>query len=381
MLTIDSGKLAEWLSWLVQIPSVNPAHAGPRAGVVGEKAVITAVSQKLREFGGEVAIEEVYPDRPNLYGIWHGTSDRWVAIDVHVDTVGVEQMTDPPFDGRVENGRVYGRGSVDTKASLGVALALLEQMHSGGITPEANVLLCVNVDEEHHAQGAVALDGWIRRQGLHIDQLMVAEPTLCVPVYGHKGYSGFHFMVQGKAAHSSQPHLGINAITGAAHIVLAIAEENERLQSLPPSTELGGATITAVLINGGNGMNIVPDSCTVSVSRRNVPGENVAQIQADVEKLVRESCPLPVTMDAPLGVPAYYQPADSPWIQQLAAWSGNAPNVVPYGTNALMYQPNLADEIVVFGPGSIDQAHGAVEWVEIAELAKLAEIYGRWWGV
>lgn len=381
MLTIDSENLAKWVSWLVQIPSVNPAYAKQEAGVVGEKALITAVSQKLREFGGEVAIEDVYPDRPNLYAIWHGTSDRWVAIDVHVDTVGVEQMIDPPFDGRVENGRVYGRGAVDTKASLGVAMALLEQMHHAAITPEANVLLCVNVDEENNARGAVALDGWIRRQGLHIHQLMVAEPTLCVPVYGHKGFSTFHCTVQGKAAHSSRPHLGLNAITGAAHIVLAIEEENARLQSLPPATELGGATITAVLITGGNGLNVVPDSCTVSISRRNVPGEDVPQLEAAVTKLVQECCPLPVTVDTPLGVPAYYQPADSPWIQQLAAWSGNAPSVVPYGTNALMYQPNLADEIVVFGPGSIDQAHGAVEWVEIEELVKLAAIYGRWWGL
>ncbi|MEM7118706.1 MAG: M20 family metallopeptidase [Chloroflexota bacterium] len=381
MISLTGEQLARWLGRLVQIPSVNPAHEGPRAGKVGELALATAVSDWFRQFGGEVELEEVLPGRPNVYGIWRGSSDRWAAIDVHIDTVGVEQMTDPPFDGRVENGRVYGRGAVDTKASLAVALAFVEAIHTQGITPEANILLGVTVDEESEASGAVALDAWIRRKGLQIDELMVCEPTFCGPVYGHKGFSGFRFTVQGKTAHSSQPHFGVNAITGAAHVVLAIEAEHQRLLAIPAETELGTATITAVIINGGNGMNIVPDSCTVSVSRRNIPGEDPTQITSDLKERIEQACPFPVEMEAPLGVAAYYQPADSRWIQQLAEWSGIAPTVVPYGTNALMYQPNLAKEIVVLGPGSIDQAHGEMEWVEIAELEKLADIYGRWWGV
>jgi acetylornithine deacetylase/succinyl-diaminopimelate desuccinylase-like protein len=81
-----------------------------------------------------------------------------------------------------------------------------------------------------------------------------------------------------------------------------------------------------------------------------------------------------------LSVDSFLQAPDTPWLLQLADWSGQPPEVAPYGTNAWAYE-GLAGECVVLGPGSIDQAHGVEEWVEVAELARLAEIYARWWGV
>jgi acetylornithine deacetylase/succinyl-diaminopimelate desuccinylase-like protein len=79
-------------------------------------------------------------------------------------------------------------------------------------------------------------------------------------------------------------------------------------------------------------------------------------------------------------VDAFLQAPDSPWLRQLADWSGHEPMIAPYGTNAWAYG-ELARECVVLGPGSIEQAHGVEEWVEVAELSKLAGIYARWWGV
>jgi acetylornithine deacetylase/succinyl-diaminopimelate desuccinylase-like protein len=130
MLTGD--RLAAWLSRLVQVPSVSPDHPGTRAGVTGEAKLAEAVAGWFRDLGGEVYQEEVLPGRPNTYGIWRGRSDRWVAVDVHLDTVGVEQMVGDPFSGQVSDGRVYGRGAVDTKATLGVVLALLEATRESG---------------------------------------------------------------------------------------------------------------------------------------------------------------------------------------------------------------------------------------------------------
>src|SRR5580704_2103595 len=111
-------QLASWLSELVRIPSVTPAQAGPRAGLPGESRMASKISQWFVQFGGEVFIEDILPGRPSVYGIWRGSDPRWLAIDVHTDTVGVETMQGDPFDGRIDNGRVYGRGAADTKASL-----------------------------------------------------------------------------------------------------------------------------------------------------------------------------------------------------------------------------------------------------------------------
>src|SRR5215212_10773212 len=157
-------QLATWLKRLVQIPSVTPEQAGPRAGEPGEARMADAIAGYFRDLGGEVHVEDVLPGRPNVYGIWRGTSERWAALDVHMDTVGVEQMLGDPFSGDLRAGRVYGRGAVDTKASLGVALALLDALRRAGRRPACNLLIAATADEENLARGAAAFAAWVRRQ-------------------------------------------------------------------------------------------------------------------------------------------------------------------------------------------------------------------------
>ncbi len=377
---VSGNRIAEWLSQVVQIPSVNPVQAGPRAGEPGEARLAAQLAEWFQQLGGEVHTHEVLPNRPNVYAIWRGKTDRWAAIDTHMDTVGVEQMTDDPFDGRIADGRVYGRGAVDTKATFGVVLGLLEAMQKAGQTPEPNLLIVATVDEEHDTKGAFAFADWVRRQGIVLDQLAVAEPTLCRPIYGHKGAVRLEFTVVGKATHTSQPHLGKNAVTAAARLVLAMEEESERLRSEPPQTVLGHPTLTVSMIHGGTGLNVVPDVCKVAIDRRTVAGEKATEVVAALRALAEQSCPLPLTTRVICEIDAFLESPDSPWIRQLAEWSELEPDVVPYGTNACAYG-GLAKETVVIGPGSIDQAHGAVEWVEIAELEKIAGIYAHWWGI
>ena len=370
---------AEWVSRLVQIPSVTPDQAGPRAGETGEAAIGRQIAQWFNELGGEVHVQGVRPGRANVYGIWRGTSERWLAVDVHIDTVGVEQMSDPPFDGRIEEDRVYGRGAVDTKASLGIILALLEQMQQTGQRPAYNLLIGATVDEEIGTTGAPAFASWMAARQIVAEQMIIAEPTLCTPVHGHKGVVRLLIDVAGKAAHSSQPHMGQNAVVAAARLVLALDAENARLQTAP-ATPLGHAYLTPTVIHGGVGINVVPDACQLFVDRRVVETEDAHAVMTNLVELAEANCPLPIEVKVQKELDAFYQPGDSAWMQQLADWSGIAPEVAPYGTNAWAY-PNVARERVVMGPGSIDQAHGATEWVEISQLAKMAHIYQQWWGI
>ncbi len=377
---IETNKLTKWLSRLVQIPSVNSAQAGPRAGTPGEGQISNQVAEWFSQFGGEVHTENVHPGRPNVYGLWRGSSDRWLAVDIHTDTVSVEQMLGDPFDGRVEAGRVYGRGAVDTKASLGVVLALLEYIHQAGLTPQANLLIAATVDEENGAQSAPIFANWIKTKQIPLTQLMVAEPTDCHPVYGHKGGVGFRFEVEGVASHSSKPHLGKNAIQAAAHAIVALEAEHHRLQTLTPQTALGNPTITVALIKGGTGGNVVPDSCGFTAGWRAVPGMSMDEIADRMQSLVTENCPLPVKAKQLYALKPFLQNPDTAWVKELAHWSGLEPIIVPYGTNAWAYG-DLPGECIVLGPGSINQAHGNVEWVAITELEKLAHIYTQWWGI
>lgn len=379
MTALLQERCVTWLNRLVQIPSVSPDQAGPRAGTPGEARLADTVVQWFRQLGGEVYSVEVLPGRPNIYGMWRGRSERWIGVDVHLDTVSVEQMLGDPFSGRVADGRVYGRGAVDTKASLAIMLALLERLHQQGQKPVANLLIAATVDEEVGATGAPAAARWIKQRGLTIDQLLVAEPTLCTPIHGHKGVVRLEFQIQGKASHSAQPQLGQNAVVAAAQLVMALQAEHERLQTLP-ATALGHAFLTVTILQGGTGINVVPDHCRLALDRRVVDGENAATVVRDIQQFTQTSCPLPWQVQVQKELDAFYQPADSPWIQQLATWSGRQPEVAPYGTNAWAYA-EVAKERVVFGPGSIAQAHGAEEWVEIAELEKAAALFARWWGI
>jgi acetylornithine deacetylase/succinyl-diaminopimelate desuccinylase-like protein len=288
-------------------------------------------------------------------------------------------MTDAPFSGDIREGRVWGRGAVDTKATLGVILALLEHMQATGQRSRPGLIIGATVDEEHGTAGAPAFAAWLAHQPHIVAQLVVAEPTRCVPVHGHRGVVRFGLEFIGQAAHSAQPDLGSNAIVGAAHTVLAYAEEHKRLQKLP-ATALGHPALTSTIIQGGTGINVVPDRCTLLVDRRVIDGEDTTEIVDHLYALAQRQAGIPVELTRQLEINAFLQPPDSSWLRQLAAWSGNSPVVAPYGTNAWAYS-NLPCETVVIGPGSIDQAHGDREWVEISELGKLAQIYSQWWGI
>ena len=377
---VSGTQLASWLSRLVRIPSVNPAHAGPKAGVPGEGQLASRLAEWFENFGGEVYIDTVLNNRPNICGIWQGNSARWFAVDAHMDTVSVEHMTGDPFSGEIKNERVFGRGSVDTKATLGVVLCLLQEMHRLGIKPAANLLIAGTIDEEVGALGAPAFAKWVRNKNITIDQLIVAEPTMCSPVYAHKSTGRLEICVEGKSSHASQPQLGKNAIVAAASLISTLEEEHKHLQSSTYKIEVGPPSLTVTQINGGRGLNVVPDICTISIDRRLVPGEKASDVVNGIIQLVKRKCPLPVKTKVLQEIDPFYQSPDTPFIRQLAGWSGNTPAVIPFGTNTFAYD-GLAKEIVVLGPGSIDQAHSEEEWVSLTQLRMLADIYQKWWEV
>lgn len=373
-------QIAEWLSRLVKIPSVNPTHAGSSLIYSGEGDLAAKVGLWFQQFGGEVYRDEVLPNRPNIYAVWRGKSDQWLAIDVHLDTVGVDQMDGDPFSGEVCNELVFGRGAVDTKASLAVILALIETADFGKRPPKQNILIAATVDEEGSALGAPAFANWVRENRLCIDELVVAEPTMCVPVYGHKGVVCLELIVRGKSSHSSQPELGENAITAAAHILCALEGEQNNLFSTPSDDPLGTPSLTVSLIHGGSGVNVVPDLCQITVHGRVVAYEKASEVANRIYTLAQNNCLLKVDLNVLLLIDAFLRPTNTPFIKNLVAWTGNEPSIVPYGTNAWAYS-DIAKECVVLGPGSINQAHSEEEWVAISELEKLAEIYTNWWRI
>jgi acetylornithine deacetylase/succinyl-diaminopimelate desuccinylase-like protein len=383
----SAARLAEWVSRFVRIPSVNPLHSGVKSGAPGERAMAEAVADCASGLGaGEVVLHDVVDDRPNVYAVVPGHTDDVVVLDVHTDTVTVEHMIEDPFDGRVDDGHVWGRGALDTKASLGVMCAVLEAWRAAGVRPTPTLYLVGSIAEEAGGLlGAAAFRRWADDRSLDVRQLVVAEPTELAPVYGHKGGVGLRITVQGRSAHSATPHLGDNAIEAMAPVIAALHDEHRRLLAAGGTTELGSGTLTVTLIEGGTGGNVVPDRCWVQAGRRISPGEDPEVEFERMASLVRAACPLPVTVEPwpppqpglGVGSSAFHQPADSPLVRDLAVWAGTAPTTAPFGTNALRYD-GFAAEKAVFGPGRITDAHRETECVRIADLVALASVYTRW---
>ncbi len=372
--------LAESVARLVQIPSVNPLHAGPRSQTPGELALAMALAERFESCGAsEVVLDEVTQGRPNLYAFFPGRTARLAVLDAHLDTVTVENMTDPPFDGRIFDGHVWGRGSLDTKASLGVISALLESWAAQGLRPEPTLLVVGTISEEAGGLlGAAQFRRWAEGRVLEVDQMIVCEPTNCAPVHGHKGGIGLRITVHGKSAHSSTPEEGRNAIVAAAHIVLALQAHHEELVGGAASTAVGTGTLLTSTIAGGLANNVVPDLCVLTVGRRIAPGEDPATEEARIIAIARAASPLPLDVEPiVVGSPAFYQSPESELVQVLSTATGESPACAPFGTNALRYDA-FAREKVVFGPGRIEDAHQARECVRIDDLVRIADAYTAW---
>ncbi|MDA2945368.1 MAG: M20/M25/M40 family metallo-hydrolase, partial [Actinomycetota bacterium] len=270
----DPIDLAQAVAQLVRIPSVNPLQCDDSA-ITGELRLAEHLAEWASDLGATVDLDPVIGDRPNLIARFEGERPEVVIVDAHLDTVAVDHMDGDPFDGRIDDGRVYGRGSVDTKATFALVLNVLAELRAAGRRPGPTVMLVGTVSEEIGGlPGARHLARRLIDNGDRVDRMIVAEPTVCAPVHGHRGGVGLEVCLHGHAAHSSQPHLGANAISAAARVITAIDIEQERLARNESGLALGGGSVSVTEVRGGVARNIIPDRCELYTGRRIAPGED-----------------------------------------------------------------------------------------------------------
>lgn len=376
ILPADSS-LAETLAMLVRVNSVNPAY-----GDGGSEANLLPV---LRSFFQQHQIEtfeqEVFPGRHNLIARVPGRSSRKIILEAHTDTVSIKGMTIPPFDPAVRSGRLYGRGSVDTKAGLAAMMHALVAIQADAQPPACETWLAAVVDEEFTYRGVSRLC-----EGLEAEAAIVAEPTELRAVVATKGVVRLRIRVTGRAAHSSKPHLGINAVTHMSRLVLALEQENARLSEITHPL-LGSPTLNVGVIHGGVQVNLVPEDCFIEVDRRLLPGEQVHDVLSHLDAIFERLATLHSGFHASIEHPLLLQdealdtPADSPAARHASSvllQLGLNPETcgVPYGSDASkLFRAGVPS--IVFGPGSIDQAHAAEEFVELAQVERAAEFYAQ----
>jgi acetylornithine deacetylase len=196
----------------------------------------------------------------------------------------------------------------------------------------------------------------------------------------------WRIIVTGKAAHSSKPKEGINAIVKMAQVIARLEEQMQPRLSRTSHPLVGPATLSIGKIEGGIQINIVPDRCTIELDRRLIPGEEAQSVLASFEELLaetrREDPQLQVSMEDPFLVDYPLETEEREEVVEVAKQAisevlGKAKvKGVPYGTDGSK-TARAGIPTIVLGPGSIDQAHTAAEFVEIEQVVKAAEIYAR----
>jgi len=363
------------LASLVRINSVNSFYEGG----AGEREIATWVREFFEHRGVVVCEVEVFPDRPNVIARLPGRDpSRRVILEAHMDTVSVQGMRIPPFEPRMDEGKLFGRGSCDTKAGLAAMMHALASVHDEGITPPCEVWLAAVVDEEFSYRGVAKLCEEIAAVAA-----LVAEPTGMRAIIAGKGVLRWRIVVRGKAAHSSKPHLGVNAISHAARIVLAIEEDHARLAAKVHPL-LGPATVNVGIIRGGVQVNFVPDTCVIEIDRRLLPGESgpavLAHYRSLLDGLMARHPTLDAVMEPPMILDEALETAADSAPARLASTVLTEMGLdgtlggVPFGSDASKLSRAGIPSLII-GPGCIDQAHAAVEFVEIAEVERALEFY------
>ncbi|CAM4111015.1 M20 family metallopeptidase [Paenibacillus alkaliterrae] len=374
---IDEERVRQVLQDLVRIPSVNPNFEGG----VPERDVAAYVEAFFARLGLSAERREVRPNRPNVIGMLPGMNPDALGLllEAHMDTVQVTNMTIEPFGANIEDGKLYGRGACDTKASLAAMLTALEWFVMNNVKPPVPVFLAATVDEEVNYLGVLDVLQTERRFAAAI----VGEPTELHTVVAHKGVVRCEIETIGVSAHSSKPEEGLNAISGMLKVIHHIDNVmNDRLRAITHPL-VGQATLCVTEIAGGVAPNTIPERCRIKIDRRTIPGEDSEQVWCDLQTEMAQfeafDEKLKVIVHPPFVIDyAMHTSPDSEIVRMLTAAAGSKIGTVrmlgvPYGTDASKLA-RAGIPSVVFGPGSINQAHTKDEWVELKQVALAAEI-------
>ncbi len=333
-----------------------------------EAAAAEYVVERLRSLGAEAALQEVAPGRANALGRLVFGPGPVLMFNSHLDVVPVESSAQ--LTPRLENGRLYGRGACDAKgavaAMLQAARALVQDRPGGGI-----LVLAAVADEEVGGLGSRHLVG---AGGVRADAAVVGEPTDNRINLGSRGALRVAVTFAGRAAHSSEPARGENAIYRAARFALAVESWHADIATRPVP-----AAVSTTVVAGGSKINIIPDSCTVQVDRRLAPGESVRDAERELKQVLeklRSADPGLRWSIEPIGAckPSTALDAAHPFARLALDVVGGEGELFRGGTDA----PYLGDAgipSVILGPGSLDQAHTADEWVSTQALSDAADLY------
>lgn len=384
---VDEQEVVRLTQELVRIPSVfRPEQAG-----ANEERVALFVTDYLRKMGLQVFYEEVVPGRPNVIAYYDsGRPGKTLLFEAHTDVVTEgdrDAWSYDPFGAAISGGRIYGRGSCDTKGNLAAAICAVKAIQRSKEAFAGKILLCIPCDEEGMMIGIKDFirKGWA--QG--VDAAIICEPEenqLCVT---QKGAMRAILRTYGKMAHGAMPLTGINPNTRMARAIVALEElERREMARLGEHPMLGWPSITPTIVQapvkGDAQINVVPDQCMTTLDIRTVPGQDHEQLhgemQAILEALAREDDKFRATLEVIEERPWTLTGMEEEVVTSVASAyreiTKREPvyNGVPGATDGTFLH-KAGIPILTTGAGDRHIPHHADEYVDIDQLVESTQLF------
>ena len=296
-----------------------------------------------------------------------------LALVGHTDTVPYDPNWTEATNLTERDGKLYGRGSCDTKGFIAAALTAVETIDLSQLKKPLAVIF--TADEEIGLRGAKRLAD---AKPLRVRYSIVGEPTSLKPIRAGKGYSLAEVIVKGREAHSAYPSLGASAVFRAARLITHLESIAVQLkEDQHPAFDPPYTTLNIGLIHGGSAKNVLAGECRFTLEWRPIPTQSSGYVlnlfRTAIQEETQKDPGFECEVDANRQDTGFETSPDSPLIKMLEQASGLESGTVAFGTEGAQMM-RLGSESVVIGPGDIREAHRTGEFVPVDELERCAEI-------
>ena len=360
--------IKEILADLVRIDSVSSRSNVEIIEYLERRCEAVGLMTKRFPYLDDLGIEKI-----NLIALSKATEEVELALVGHTDTVPYDPNWTEATNLTERDGKLYARGSCDTKGFIAAALTAVESINLAELSKP--LALIFTADEEIGLRGAKQL---AQAKPLRVRYSIVGEPTSLKPIRAGKGYSLAEVIVKGREAHSAYPALGASAVFRAARLINRLESIAAQLRSdQHPAFDPPYTTLNVGLIRGGSAKNVLAGECRFTLEWRPIPtqpSEHLLNLfKAAIEEETQADPDFQCEVDANRQDTGFETAPDSPLIRFLEQATGLESGTVAFGTEGAQMM-KLGSESVVIGPGDIREAHRTGEFVPVDELERCAVV-------
>ncbi|MGB1208520.1 MAG: acetylornithine deacetylase, partial [Paracoccaceae bacterium] len=359
----------------------------PTVSADSNLAMIAYLAARLEDSGARVdTFRDETGRKANLFATFGPEADGGIVLSGHTDVVPVtdQDWSCDPFVMTQVEGRLYGRGACDMKGFIAATLAMAPKFAAA--VRGRPLHLAFTYDEEVGCIGAGHLAQSLRARGIRPGVAIIGEPTQMQIIEGHKGCYEYTTRFQGLEGHGSAPDLGVNAVEYAARYVAHLLDLSDQLRGMAPTDspfDPPWTTVNVGALHGGTVHNVIAPKAQVDWEMRPVQRSDASYVKEALHSYCQDTllprmravCPEATIQTEVVGeVDGLIPTSDNAARQIVAALTGaNGAGVVPFGTEAGIFQ-QMGMDVVVCGPGSIEQAHKADEFIALDQLSNCLKL-------